>query len=54
MSDAVMEGKVAEVIYRRAIEIFSGMLQFQQPIFCRDSYLVEVVVYFQIFMGFSF
>ena len=47
MSDAVMEGKVAEVIYRRAIEMFSGMLQFQQPIFCRDSYLVEVVVYFK-------
>ena len=31
MPDAVMQGKVAEVIYRRAIEIFSGMLKL--PIF---------------------
>ena len=28
MSDVVMQGKVAEIIYMRAIEIFPGMFKF--------------------------
>ena len=37
MSDVVMQGKVAEIIFMRAIEILPGILKFQ-AIFCKGSY----------------